>query len=92
MGPVSRSNNERTKDLTEVIASHEVEIVCTQCQARIPKSIAFLKATREMRCPVCSAAVLLDVSSIQGEVRRVEKSLRALHSQLSSTMRDPKSN
>jgi len=88
----SRSGGERAKDLAELIASHEVEVGCSQCPARFAKSVAFLKATREMRCPVCSAPVLLDVSAIQNEVRRVEKSLRSLHSQLSSTMRDPKSN
>jgi DNA-directed RNA polymerase subunit RPC12/RpoP len=84
------SNNEDTKELSELIAKHEVEIACSQCQARFAKSLGFLKANREMSCPTCSATVLLDVSSIQRQVRQVEKSLRALHSQLSSTMRDPK--
>jgi DNA-directed RNA polymerase subunit RPC12/RpoP len=90
MAPASHSNNDRAKDLAEVIANHEVEISCSQCHARFMKTVAFLKAEREMRCPVCSAPILLDVSSIQGEVRRVEKSLRALHSQLSEQMRDAK--
>lgn len=92
MGHVSRSNNERAEELSRLIGSHEVEISCSQCQARCAKSVAFLKENREMRCPVCSGTILLDVSAIQSKVRRVEKSLRSLHSQLSSTMRDPKSN
>ena len=77
-------------ELSELIARHEVEIACSQCHARFAKSLAFLKANREMSCPACAAKVFLDVSSIQREVRRIEKSLRSLYSQLSATMRDPK--
>ena len=105
MGHASRSSNKRgrvvarsaakprqriSRELSALIAGHELEIECSRCHARVPKSVAFLKAHREMSCPVCAAAILLDVSSIQGEVRRIEKSLRTLHSQLSSAMSDPK--
>jgi hypothetical protein len=80
----------RPPELSEVIEKHEVELACSQCQARFARSVGFLKTNREMSCPTCAATVLLDVSSIQKEVRQLEKSLRALHSQLSATMRDPK--
>ena len=42
-----------------------------------------------MRCPTCAAIIFLDISVIQGEVRRVEKSLTALYSQLNTAIGDP---
>jgi hypothetical protein len=73
-------------ELSRLISEHPLDVLCTECDTCHPSTIGFVKANREMPCPWCSERILLNISSIQAEARRVEKSLLALHTQLKTTI------
>lgn len=82
----SMSPGRMAQELARLISEHQLEVRCFGCASCMSKPLGFIKANREMRCPECSAIIRLDISLVRGEVRRIEKSMRALHSQLSAVI------
>lgn len=79
--------------LAEIIANYQIDISCAKCAQRISRPISFVRGHATMLCPNCGALMLLDVSVIRQEVRRIEKQLGQLRQQLLAVLekREPQS-
>jgi len=73
--------------LEQVIASHDMEVVCTYCHRRMALSLGWVRDHREVTCTYCGQLVILGTATVRADVRNIERQLRSAHQQLTQRLK-----
>jgi ribosomal protein S27E len=76
-----------TETIAEIVSAYELTITCEKCKAQTQRTIGWIRVHRDMKCPGCSAIIVLNTSRITGTIRSVERRLGDLQSQLAERIR-----
>ena len=76
-----------TETIAEIVSAYELTISCEKCSAQTQRTIGWIRAHRDMKCPGCEAVIVLNTSRITATIRSVERRLGDLQSQLTERIR-----